>query len=176
MQTKAGNGWPPAPYAGFIDVEASGIHPDSYPIKLAICSLEGNAAFETLIMPASYWEHWCHDAQDLHGIDQGSLFLHGLDTREVALGLNEQFGGKILLCDSNQDIFWIDVLFEAAGFDSHFSIVNVHNILHPEFQEAFLKAFPAAKAHRPMDDAIALRNAWYACGAGNILDEIGCGN
>lgn len=161
--------------AGFMDVEASGIHPDSYPIKIAICDLDAAPAYENLIMPASYWDHWCYDAQDLHEIDQGSLFLHGIDTREVAKALNEQFGGKTLLSDSNQDAFWIDVLFEAAGFDSQFKIVNVHNVLPQELLTAFLRAFPSAKAHRPMEDAIALRNAWHECGAGNIFDVIGFG-
>lgn len=154
-------------FTGFLDVEASGIHPDSYPIKIAICGRDGMPAYESLIMPASYWEHWCYDAQDLHGIDRGSLFLHGIDTREVARVLNDQFGGETLLSDSNQDAFWIDVLYEAAGFESQFSIVNVHNLLPQELLKAFLGAFPSAKAHRPMEDAIALRNAWYACTTGN---------
>jgi hypothetical protein len=37
----------------FIDFEASGIAPDSYPIEVAVVSSE--ASYSSLIMPARYW-------------------------------------------------------------------------------------------------------------------------
>lgn len=55
----------------FIDFEASGIAPDSYPIEVAAVSSE--FAFNTLIKPARYWTHWSFDAQDMHGLSQESF-------------------------------------------------------------------------------------------------------
>lgn len=159
--------------AGFIDVEASGIHPDSYPIKIAICSAGGLPVYEALIRPTSYWKHWCHDAQDFHGIERSDLLEHGTDTRLVAHALNERFAGMVLISDANQDGFWLEVLFETVDFEPAFTVVNALNILPSELLPSFLGGYPAAKAHRPMDDAIALRNAWYGCGAGNIWEQHG---
>jgi hypothetical protein len=40
----------------FVDFEAPGIEPDSYPIEIAIVSAE--AEYQGLIRPARYWTHW----------------------------------------------------------------------------------------------------------------------
>lgn len=53
----------------FIDFEASGIAPDSYPIEVAVVSRE--ISFSSLIT------HWSFDAQDMHGLCQDQLRKRG---------------------------------------------------------------------------------------------------
>lgn len=173
MMSQCAGSHPISRIAGFIDIEASGIHPDSYPLMVSVCRLDGEPAYEAMIRPAAHWTHWCYDAQDLHGIERQAIIDDGEPPAMVAEALNKAFDGGILLCDSNQDGFWIEVLYEAVNFDPSFQVINACNAVPPGLLSAFLGPFPSAKAHRPMSDAIALRNAWYASGAGNIWDQNG---
>lgn len=159
--------WEAKPLA-FLDFEASGLHPDSYPLKVSICTLDDEDTYETLIKPATYWNHWSFDAQDLHGIERDSLIREGRSPESVAADLNRLFAGKTLIADANEDAFWMDVLFEAAGIDQKFDVVNVYNLLDGGRKTIFHKSMPKSKAHRPMEDAISVRNAWFACLTGNI--------
>ena len=59
----------------FIDFEASGIAPDSYPIEVAVVSNE--TVYSSLIKPVRYWTHWSFDAQDMHGLTQDHLLQEG---------------------------------------------------------------------------------------------------
>ena len=96
----------------FIDFEASGIAPDSYPIEVAVVSSE--TSFSSLITPARYWTHWSFVAQDMHGLCQDQLRQRGDTPVAVAKQMNQLFAGQVLCSDSPQDGFWLDVLYEAA--------------------------------------------------------------
>lgn len=104
----------------FIDFEASGIAPDSYPIEVAVVSSE--TSFSSLIKPVRYWTHWSFDAQDMHGLTQDHLLQEGDTPVAVATNMNQLFSGHVLCSDSPQDSFWFDVLFEAADLMPTFEL------------------------------------------------------
>ncbi|WP_139202112.1 hypothetical protein [Pseudomonas sp. NFACC25] len=82
----------------FIDFEASGIAPESYPIEVAVVSCE--ASFSSFIKPARYWTHWSFDAQDMHGLSQDQLHQEGDTPVAVARNMNQLFSGQVLCSDS----------------------------------------------------------------------------
>ncbi|MCF5049978.1 hypothetical protein GIW77_27705, partial [Pseudomonas simiae] len=85
----------------FIDFEASGIAPDSYPIEVAVVS--SDAFFSSLIKPVRYWTHWSFDAEDMHGLTQDQLLQEGNTPDAVARNMNQLFSGQVLCSDSPQD-------------------------------------------------------------------------
>lgn len=141
----------------FIDFEASGIAPDSYPIEVAVVYPGGE--YQTLIQPASYWDHWSYDAQDMHGLSREQLFLEGTPPLAVAQEMNRLFDGKILCSDNPADCFWLDVLYEAAGIDPTFEVKPIESFVGREAASEILRRLPVRKGHRALQDVHALRAA-----------------
>jgi hypothetical protein len=138
----------------FIDFEASGIAPDSYPIEVAVVYPGGE--FQALIQPAPYWDHWSHDAQDMHGISREQLNRDGRPVLEVAEAMNELFGGKTLCSDVPTDCFWLKVLYEAAGIEPTFKVQPVEALAGREAATEICRRLPIRKGHRALMDAKAL--------------------
>ena len=144
----------------FIDFEASGIAPDSYPIEVAVVSSE--FAFNTLIKPARYWTHWSFDAQDMHGLNQDHLREQGDTPGAVARHMNQLFSGHVLCSDSPQDGFWLDVLFEAADLMPTFELKPLEVFVGREAASDIYRLLPTTRRHRALHDATALMNACRA--------------
>ena len=144
----------------FIDFEASGIAPDSYPIEVAVVSSE--FAFNTLIKPARYWTHWSFDAQDMHGLSQDHLREQGDTPGAVARHMNQLFSGQVLCSDSPQDGFWLDVLFEAADLMLTFELKPLEVFVGREAASDLYRLLPTTRHHRALHDATALMEACRA--------------
>ncbi|WP_339101280.1 hypothetical protein WKQ99_10125 [Pseudomonas atacamensis] len=138
----------------FVDFEASGIAPDSYPIEVAVVYPGGE--YQTLIQPASYWDHWSYDAQDMHGLSREQLILEGTPPLEVAQAMNRLFDGKTLCSDNPADCFWLDVLYEAAGIEPTFSVSPLEVFIGREAATEALALRPAFSVHRALGDTRAL--------------------
>ena len=135
----------------FIDFEASGIAPDSYPIEVAVVYPGGE--YQTLIQPARYWDHWSYDAQDMHQITREQLILEGTPPLAVAKEMNRLFDGKILCSDNPADCYWLDVLYEAAGIDPTFEVKPIESFVGREAASEILRRLPVRKGHRALQDA-----------------------
>lgn len=135
----------------FVDFEASGIAPDSYPIEVAVVYPGGE--YQALIKPASYWEHWSYDAQDMHQIPREQLISDGQTPLAVAQAMNDLFDGKTLCSDNPADCFWLDVLYEAAGIDPTFEVKPIEAFVGREAASEILKRLPVRKGHRALPDA-----------------------
>ena len=135
----------------FIDFEASGIAPDSYPIEVAVVFPGGE--YQALIQPASYWDHWSYDAQDMHQITPEQLVNLGTPAIQVAERMNDLFDGKILCSDNPTDCYWLDVLYEAAGIDPTFEVKPIESFVGREAASELLRRLPVRKGHRALPDA-----------------------
>ena len=144
----------------FVDFEASGIAPDSYPIEVAVVS--SGFAFNTLIKPARYWTHWSFDAQDMHGLTQDHLLQEGDTPHAVAKQMNQLFSGQVLCSDSPQDGFWFDVLFEAADLMPTFELKPLEVFVGREAASDIYRLLPTTRRHRALHDATALMEACRA--------------
>lgn len=141
----------------FIDFEASGIAPDSYPIEVAVVYPGGE--YHALIKPADYWDHWSYDAQDMHQITREQLVNEGTPAIQVAQRMNELFDGKILCSDNPADCYWLDVLYEAACIDPTFEVKPIEALVGREAASEILRRLPVRKGHRALQDVQALRTA-----------------
>jgi hypothetical protein len=144
----------------FIDFEASGIAPDSYPIEVAVVSNE--TVYSSLIKPVRYWTHWSFDAQDMHGLTQDHLLQEGDTPHTVADRMNQLFSGQVLCSDSPQDGFWFDVLFEAADLMPTFELKPLEVFVGRQAASNIYRLLPTTKHHRALHDATALMNACRA--------------
>lgn len=144
----------------FIDFEASGIAPDSYPIEVAVVSSE--SSFNSLIKPARYWTHWSFDAQDMHGLSQDHLREQGDTPGAVARHMNQLFSGQVLCSDSPQDGFWLDVLFEAADLMPTFELQPLEVFVGRKAASDIYRLLPTTRHHRALHDATALMEACRA--------------
>ena len=117
-----------------IDVEASGLGPDSYPIEVGV-ALGNGGRFCTLIKPQPGWTHWDESAEEVHQIPRPLLDNYGRSTPEVAQLLNEQLIGVVVYTDGwTVDKPWLSKLFEAAGVGMNFEVQPLERILSPEQQ------------------------------------------
>jgi hypothetical protein len=144
----------------FIDLEASGIAPDSYPVEVGVVGPVWR--YSSLIKPVHYWTYWDYDAQDMHGISRELLLSVGADPDDVAQKLNEKLDGELILADSPLDRFWLEVLYEASSFEPSFEISNLYSYLSAGDAGLFRKHLQVAKAHRALPDALANQSAYFA--------------
>ena len=138
----------------FIDFEASGIAPDSYPIEVAVVYPGGE--YQALIQPVHYWDHWNYDAQDMHQITREQLIAEGTPPLAVAQAMNDLFDGKILCSDNPADCYWLDVLYEAAGIEATFEVKPLETFIGREPATKALALRPAFLDHRALGDVRAL--------------------
>ena len=128
----------------FIDLEASGLNAQSWPIEVGWCFLEG-APTAHLVKPDSDWslDAWDEKAEALHGVSQSVLLKKGLEPEQICLALNEALKDKKVYSDApDWDGFWLYRLFKATKIRQAFEL--------SDFQEFF--------SDMEMDEIDALRN------------------
>ncbi|WP_158682557.1 hypothetical protein [Pseudomonas sp. XWY-1] len=145
-----------SPITHYVDFEASGIAPDSYPIEIAVVHPAGE--YQSLIKPVRYWQHWSYDAQDMHGITREQLLSDGKPAATIAQELNELFAGQYLVSDAREDSHWFEALYDAAELDPTFTVATVEQMVGPEHAAAIYYQMPIKRGHRALADAQALRD------------------
>ncbi len=112
-----------------IDVEASGLGADSYPIEIGV-ALQPGQRYSCLIAPAPSWQHWDDGAEKLHGISRAKLQASGKPATQVAATLNERLAGLVLFSDGwVVDKPWISRLFRQARMSMTFHVSPLELIL-----------------------------------------------
>jgi len=144
----------------FVDFEASGIHPDSYPIEIGIVGPDFE--FEALIQPVRYWTYWSHDAQDMHGITRYLIESQGVAPIQLCQQLNDRFSGQVLWSNSHYDALWVDILFEAAGIQPEFEIKDIMAEVDVLRLPDYHSGGNDALEHRALSDARNIRACWLA--------------
>lgn len=149
-----------------LDIEASGLHFDSYPIEIAV--RVGGQIHAWLIRPEPGWVHWDEHAERLHGISRAHLLQHGLPAATVARAINDaaQTGDGVFFSDNAPwDEDWLRTLFRATSEIPLFHILPLQETLPGDaawekFQAS--KSELAAKhgAHRAAQDVETIWQAW----------------
>lgn len=138
-----------------IDVEASGLDIQSYPIQIGWQHRGDARKFgEILIEPHFDWNYWDPAAESIHKIPRSSL-AKGMLIDDACHLLNEVFGNSVVYSDAYQaDGFWIERLFSTAGIDQKFKIGSVFDLIDAEKQSEFTKCLRRqARPHRALADA-----------------------
>lgn len=110
----------------YIDIEASGLHFDSYPIEIALYM--HSKYYSWLIKPDRQWTFWCKQAETLHQISRNRLEQYGHSVYTVANAITElaektiidtaasNTDKPILYSDAAKwDEDWLSTLFYAAN-------------------------------------------------------------
>ncbi len=151
----------------YIDIEASGLHFDSYPIEIAIRIHQ--KTYSWLIKPEHNWKYWDKDAEALHGISLHYLKEHGLSALQVATEINSllyETTGMIYSDAAEWDWDWIKVLFGSVNLEPCFLILAVQDLLDESQQEVFASTFKQFansgdyKLHRAADDVAMVEKAY----------------
>lgn len=146
--------------ACIIDIEASGLHFDSYPIEIAVKIKKVTKSW--LIKPEPSWTYWSSAAEGIHGITREDLDKNGVSAQRVAIELNEFLSHENGLVYSDAvdwDSDWISTLYKAADEPPLFHILSIFDLIPPEIHSVFLdtKARVAEsgkyRLHRAADDA-----------------------
>ncbi len=112
-----------------MDIEASGLGRNSYPIEIGFVLPDGSS-FCSLIQPAPHWTHWDPAAEAVHQISRPTLLTHGRSVADVARLLNEKLKGQTLFSDGwAHDYPWLGALYEEAGTVPLFRLDNLRRLL-----------------------------------------------
>ena len=107
-----------------VDLEASGIHPESYPVQVAWSDPKGTVECH-LIRPEPEWTHWDPNAERLHGISRDTAVEHGEPAHWIVERLNTSLAGRAVYSDAiNMDGFWLGCLYEASGTYERFQLAD----------------------------------------------------
>jgi hypothetical protein len=135
----------------FIDLEASGLGPKSWPIEIG-WGFVGWPVRSMLIKPSENWslEAWEKSAEDLHGISPDILIREGTPPLEAALVLNAAFNNADVYSDApDYDGFWLYRLYEAAGVRANFKLLDLSSLLEPLATSSPAELVAKAQAKEP---------------------------
>ncbi|MDA9004068.1 hypothetical protein N9J26_01115 [bacterium] len=148
-----------------IDIEASGLHADSYPIEIAVL-IDGHTR-AWLVKPEPQWTYWNDTAESIHGMTRDYLFEHGLPVAQVADELKHHVNGAELFSDAvTWDADWADTLFFNSHSIRNFCISSIYEFMTDEQVEAFkenkvrLAACGRYREHRAEEDVRLIHEAF----------------
>jgi len=98
-----------------IDVEASSLGRDSYPIEVGWCFADTAEVESHLIRPLPDWSDWDVQAEAVHRIGRRELEQHGRAADQVSARMSAALRDRTLWADGSLDQRWINRLFAGAG-------------------------------------------------------------
>jgi hypothetical protein len=121
----------------FIDCEASGFGPTSYPIAVAWNDTDG-VIHRLLIDPRSVpsWQQWDARAFAAHGLTREQLYTEGLPPAEVMRQLLLDLAGMQVFSDAPEyDGEWLRTLAAAAGVPLPFTLEHADELFIGALQQ-----------------------------------------
>lgn len=149
-----------------LDVEASGLSEESYPIQVALLDSETGDSLMFYIKPTDDWIYWNEEAEEIHNITQKLLSDIGIDVDEAVTRITEFMVEKkesTMYCDApDYDGFWLKRLFDAAfSVEVQFNMDHVVGICeYKEEAEQILEIM--AQQNRPHDALDDCKLIWAA--------------
>ena len=150
-----------------IDVEASGLHFDSYPIEVAILTTGQPQSW--LIAPQPTWTYWDPNAEALHGISRDLLRAEGLNCSVVPAQLSAAIRRKdrTLYSDAAEwDWDWIRTLYLSVDAVLDFNVLPIQQLMTPRQTALFhsekrrLAKGKTYRLHRAASDVMLLAAAY----------------
>jgi len=150
-----------------IDIEASGLHFDSYPIELAV--LVNRQTNSWLIKPEANWSYWCSTAESMHGISREMLKKEGLTAAQVIDEFMKcvETPNRTLYSDAvHWDADWMGTLFSVVNTAQLFHIKSIYDLLEKKqilkFDQAKIRLAESGKyrRHRAKEDVRMIHQAY----------------
>lgn len=145
-----------------IDIEASGLGDESYPIEIAWCAVNGDDVFSALINPdsAGDWDYWDEHAEmDIHGISRDECCEKGENLVTIGRQLEAFLAENVVFSDAAyQDQQWINRLLEAVGKVSPAKLLDIEQSVPIDRRaELSRRLSELSRPHRAEADCLALR-------------------
>jgi hypothetical protein len=105
----------------FLDIEASGLGPRSWPIEIGVAMISPSGTISTqsaLIAPDPDWDPtaWSAESQAVHGISRAQLDAEGGPAPAVASGVLMALGHRMVVSDAPEfDERWLGVLLRTLA-------------------------------------------------------------
>lgn len=150
-----------------VDVEASGLHIDSYPVEIAV--LAAGVVSSWLIVPEPGWRYWDPVAEEMHGITRKMLREQGTRAAKVARELNatvRSLGGVVYSDAAHWDRDWIMTLYIATGISCEFQVLPLQGLLDDTQHQRFdnhrreLEGSGRYRVHRAGEDVKLILEAY----------------
>lgn len=139
-----------------IDVEASGLGPESYPIEIAWGHRFDPTKFDTfLIKPADGWVYWDTYAESaIHCISRSQLQREGISIAEAVERLDDALQGAVVYSDYvPADRPWWVKLYRELGRDLPFEFRPVQTLIPPAKEASYsLRLDASPTEHRALED------------------------
>jgi len=148
-----------------MDLEASGLDNESYPIEVGF-ALENGDVHSWLIKREPGWTHWNPESAKIHNITRDQLTNEGLYAPDVAKLLNSHLSGKTVYTDAkDHDEFWVNVLFETVGIEREFKVESIQSLFinqlqSPLFYKTRNELYKKTVRHRAGNDAVVIQEAF----------------
>lgn len=134
----------------FLDLEASGLGPGTWPIE-AGWAIGAGAAASFLIKPHDAWSlaGWDKAAEALHGLTIERLGAEGLTVKEACRRLNAALAGRTVYSDApDHDGWWLYRLYDAAGMRQSFTLAYLGDLIDPLVPSGAIAALMAEAEER----------------------------
>jgi DNA polymerase-3 subunit epsilon len=156
----------------FIDLEASSLSAESWPIELGFCWIDERQKLRTAskrIKPHPSWpiEAWSIRSQRVHKITLDEL-ESAEDATSVAQWALDRLSGALLLSDAAMhDSRWLNGLMATIGQRDVLKVESIQEEVRRQFRGDAMSMFFKANArggsaHRAAADALRLGQAWRA--------------
>ena len=139
-----------------IDIEASGLGDDSYPIEIAWGHRYDPTFYDTfLIRPARDWTHWDNHAElNIHGLSRETLYREGVSVQDAVARLEQHLRGKTVYSDHvASDRPWVVKLYSQLGREPSFEFRPVQSLVRPDKVSEFCLRYSSTPIrHRALAD------------------------
>lgn len=128
----------------FLDVEASSLNKNSYPIEIGFVNASNNRSYSSFINPDTVdgWDDWSTDSEEIHNICRFFLWEHGRSALTVAKEIRELLDNATVIVDSPVfDRMWIFELFAKSNMNVNFEIISVEEFLYDHGVHGKIKDF-----------------------------------
>lgn len=118
-----------------LDVEASGLGSESYPIEIAWAHRFDPTRYDSfLIKPPENWTYWDAYAElQIHGISRDVLASEGILVEEAVARLDESLSGETVYSDFVPvDRPWVVRLYQQLGREPSFTFRPLQSLLPPD--------------------------------------------
>lgn len=136
----------------FVNIQASGRGPDSWPIEVGWAFGTGEAR-ALLVKPAATWsmQSWAKSAEALHRISPMRLIAEGRDLLDVATMLNAGLARMHVYSDApDYDSYWLFRLYEGAGITPSFRLHLFSDLIGPLWTRSAAELATLAAQRAPL--------------------------
>lgn len=130
-------------YPCFIDIEASSLGDDSWPVEIAWSTTDGSIR-RFLVRPEPDWQDWSPRSQAVHGISRERAERNGWAAIYVCEQLTHDLAGTVPHSTAPDfDNAWLKRLFEPSGQPPPVRIEHLDELLLPVVKQADEMAWQA---------------------------------